>query len=457
MPQAVGIGLRYLKTRWFDSDGLTPVIDDVVIVKTDRGEEMGIVRESVQEIADNEFEGELTPVIRIATQDDLEYALELGEKEKAALVPFRELIEKNELEMKPIDIEYLFGGDKIIFYFSSENRVDFRQLVKDLATHFHSRIDMRQMGSRDQARMVGGLGRCGDELCCSRFSGDFEPVSIRMAKAQGLPPNPTKISGACGRLMCCLRYEVEAYQDFTMRAPKKGSCISTPRGEGEVVELDALREMVKLRFREDEDSSPEILDVPLSSIRCALGKKCKGHGSEGSCCANVDGTGTHPRPCEITKDAFAELETIQPEEDLFAPLPIIFKEKISGGRRKKKGRSEDASGKDDAAPRKSRRRGGRRRSKGKDADAQGQGAGTQAQDTATGKQKTGGKQSAQQTNAKSSKSRNRRRRPRNKDGTAQEGGKRTQDSRRTQAARKGDGGTETNVRETKRVPRRRSR
>jgi cell fate regulator YaaT (PSP1 superfamily) len=187
--------------NWFDPNGLEPEEGDVVIVKTDRGEEMGVVRAVPTEVEDSAVDGELTSLVRIATEDDLTYALELGEKEKEAFGPFRDFIEKNELEMKPIDIEYLFGGDKIVFYFTSENRVDFRQLVKDLANHVHLRIDMRQMGARDQARMVGGLGRCGDELCCARFSGTFEPVSIRMAKAQGLPPNPTKISGACGRLM----------------------------------------------------------------------------------------------------------------------------------------------------------------------------------------------------------------------------------------------------------------
>ncbi len=134
----------------------------------------------------------------------------------------RELVNEYKLDMKPIDVEYLFGGDKVVFYFVAEERIDFRDLVKDLASRFKARIDMRQVGVRDEARMVGGLGHCGEQLCCVRFGGEFQPVSIRMAKEQDLPLNPLKISGLCGRLMCCLRYEYEAYKDFKSRAPEEG-------------------------------------------------------------------------------------------------------------------------------------------------------------------------------------------------------------------------------------------
>ena len=148
---------------------------------------------------------------------------------------FRELVAEHKLDMKPIDVEYLFDGDKVVFYFVAEERVDFRELVKDLASRFHARIDMRQVGVRDEARMVGGLGHCGEQLCCVRFGGEFQPVSIRMAKEQDLPLNPLKISGLCGRLMCCLRYEFEAYKDYKGRAPKKGAIIETPLGLAKVV------------------------------------------------------------------------------------------------------------------------------------------------------------------------------------------------------------------------------
>ncbi|MCL2492143.1 MAG: hypothetical protein FWE87_05275 [Coriobacteriia bacterium] len=445
MPQVVGVGLRYLKTLWFDPGELEPVEGDVVIVKTERGEEMGVVREERIELNDDQIDNELTEIVRIATQDDLEYALELGEKEKEAMGPFRELITKNELDMKPIDVEYLFGGDKIVFYFTSEQRVDFRQLVKDLANHFHSRIDMRQMGSRDQARMIGGLGRCGDELCCARFSGDFEPVSIRMAKAQGLPPNPTKISGACGRLMCCLRYEVSAYEDFNKRAPKKGAKIETPKGDAEVVEVDALREMVKLRFPTEDDSKPEVLDVPLDLMRCKLGKNCKGHGAEGTCCDNATAGAEISRPCQITKETFSEFEKAEHADDFLEPLPIVFKDsKTQSGKSKSKSKgkgkgksrgakSEQQSDAASSPSRRERRRGGRRRGAQKQ-----KGSGEPAQ---TGKQRSQNKQQTPQNQQQGRK----RRRSKDKNTSA----------RQKAVATKGSKGTEANVREAKRVPRRR--
>jgi hypothetical protein len=171
--------------------------------------------------------------------------------------------------MKPVDVEYLFGGDKVIFYFSAEERVDFRDLVKDLAGQFKARIDMRQVGVRDEARMVGGIGHCGQQLCCSRFTGDFQPVSIRMAKEQDLPLNPLKISGLCGRLMCCLRYEFDAYKDFKSRAPKRGAMIETPAGLAKVSGLDTPRETVTMRVE-----GGDTVTVPLASMTCGKGCGC---------------------------------------------------------------------------------------------------------------------------------------------------------------------------------------
>jgi cell fate regulator YaaT (PSP1 superfamily) len=423
------VGLRYLKTLWFDAGELQPAEGDVVIVKTERGEEMGVIREETREV-DQPAEGTpLSPIVRIATAEDLTYALELGEREKEAMAPYRELIAKNELDMKPIDVEYLFGGDKIVFYFTSEQRVDFRQLVKDLATHFHSRIDMRQMGSRDQARMIGGLGRCGDELCCARFSGEFEPVSIRMAKAQGLPPNPTKISGACGRLMCCLRYEVAAYEDFSKRAPKKGTRIETPKGQGEVVELDALREIVKLRFASDDESKPEMLDVTLDSMSCKLGERCGGHGATGTCCDNAGSGSDVARPCEITAEAFAQFETPVLDDDSLTPLPITYKKSGDGDKKKQ----------NDPASRKEGKRGNRRRR-----SRSGKGDGSPA---AAGKN-----QPAQETGGGKSQSRRRRSR---KDKSSPRADEKMTAARKQAARSKGSGGSETTVRETTRVPRRR--
>ncbi|MCL2818357.1 MAG: hypothetical protein FWD41_01295 [Actinomycetia bacterium] len=429
MPQVVGVGLRYLKTLWFDPGELEPAEGDVVIVKTERGEEMGVVREERCEIEQGQLTSELTELVRIATQDDLEYALELGEKEKEAMGPFRDLVEKNELDMKPIDVEYLFGGDKIVFYFTSEQRVDFRQLVKDLANHFHSRIDMRQMGSRDQARMIGGLGRCGDELCCARFSGEFEPVSIRMAKAQGLPPNPTKISGACGRLMCCLRFEVAAYEDFNKRAPKKGATIETPRGNAEVAELDALREIVKLRFPAEDDRKPETLDVALGMMSCKMGEKCKGHGAEGTCCVGETAGNEYPRPCKISEEAFAELEQSSAVDDLLEPLPIIYKDASAKGAKASRGSKQTDSPKN---PTRKERKGGSRR------------RGSQRQ-----------KQKGDQTDNTPKPSNDQAARGKGQSRKRRRGKDKTANTRKEAVASKANKGTEINVPEAKRVPRRR--
>jgi cell fate regulator YaaT (PSP1 superfamily) len=264
-----------------------------VVVTTERGTELGRVSSAPCEVSDADLCLSSGSIKRVADVGDLEVAEELYCRERDALPVFRDYIEKNEVDMKPIDIEILFGEEKMIFYFAAEHRVDFRMLVRDLASHFRVRIDMRQVGVRDEARMVGGLGHYGEALCCARMGGDFLPVSIKMAKEQGLPLNPTKISGLCGRLMCCLRYEVEAYKDFSKRAPCRGSLIATPRGEGKVVELDTLREIVKLQFADAQDDSPDTMDVNLGRI----------------CCAAAGGgkTGSRGCPCSISETDFADM------------------------------------------------------------------------------------------------------------------------------------------------------
>lgn len=304
MPKVAGVRLRYSKTLWFEPGDLVPEIGDIVIVETERGQEIGLVQHGPHDVEESALKAPLKPIVRIATAEDLEHVLELGEKEKAAMPKFKELIEKNKLDMKPADIEYLFGGDKIVFYFSAEERVDFRSLVKDLAAYFHMRIDMRQVGVRDEARMVGGLGHCGEVLCCARLGGEFAPVSIKMAKDQGLPLNPLKISGRCGRLMCCLRYEVGAYQDFNARSPRRNALVDTPRGEGKVVDIDALREIITLQFQGTDDDGPQRMDVPLCKMKCE--KK------DGNKCA-----------CSISREVFEELseEKEHPVDNFFFPTP----------------------------------------------------------------------------------------------------------------------------------------
>ncbi|MFU8890333.1 MAG: PSP1 domain-containing protein [Anaerosomatales bacterium] len=267
MPTVVGVKLRFApKVLFFDPAGTEPMPGQAVVVQTERGTELGQVVDVPCEIDKGSLPAAPTPVERIATDEDLALAEELAEKEREAMRVYRQLIEENKLDMKPVDVEYLFGGDKVVFYFVAEERVDFRELVRELASRFKVRIDMRQVGVRDEARMVGGLGHCGQQLCCVRFAGDFQPVSIRMAKEQDLPLNPLKISGLCGRLMCCLRYEYEAYKDFKSRAPKRGAKVETPVGEGKVTGLNTPRETVQIRL-----AAGGSLSVPIEGVECPGG------------------------------------------------------------------------------------------------------------------------------------------------------------------------------------------
>ncbi len=269
MPTVVGVRLRFSKTLWFDPAGSTPSVGELVVLETERGTEIGTVVQPVHEVEADSLTAALKPLVRVADERDRAHLDELAVKEREALTEFRRLATEHKLDMKPVDVEYLFGGDKIVFYFSADERVDFRDLVRELATLFKARIDMRQVGVRDEARRVGGVGHCGQQLCCARFGGEFQPVSIRMAKEQDLPLNPLKISGLCGRLMCCLRYEYDAYRDFKQRAPKKGALIETPNGGAKVTELNTPRETVRIRL---EDGSS--LTVPLAKMECAKGTGC---------------------------------------------------------------------------------------------------------------------------------------------------------------------------------------
>jgi cell fate regulator YaaT (PSP1 superfamily) len=240
-----------------------------VIVETERGTELGQVQQAPHEVAASDLPAPLKPILRVATEKDLAFVDELAQRERDAMPIFRDLVHTYKLDMKPIDVEYLFSDDKVVFYFVAEERVDFRDLVKELASRFKARIDMRQVGVRDEARMIGGLGHCGEQLCCVRFGGEFQPVSIRMAKEQDLPLNPLKISGLCGRLMCCLRYEFEAYKDYKQRAPKKGTIVETPLGLAKVSELNTPHETVGMRLEDGKRFS-----VPLKDMGCCKGGTC---------------------------------------------------------------------------------------------------------------------------------------------------------------------------------------
>lgn len=251
---------------WFDQAWSDAQEGDHVICSTERGTEIGLVTAPARQVSDDELarkigNSTLKPVVRIASDADLMRAEELAQRGDDAFPLFRELVTESGLDMKPVGVEYLFGGEKVVCYFAAEERVDFRQLVRDLSKELHQRIDMRQIGVREEAAVVGGFGHCGQELCCARFGLSFEPVSIRMAKEQDLPLTSNKISGACGRLMCCLRYEFEAYRDFKGRAPKRNAVIDTPLGKAKVVEYDTPKEQLSLRLE-----NGKVIRVPLAEM-----------------------------------------------------------------------------------------------------------------------------------------------------------------------------------------------
>lgn len=250
------------KVLWFDPGDIDVKANDHVIVKTERGTEFGTATADIMEVSDEliaDLKSPLKPVIRIATEEDVQRADELAQQGEEALVVFKEFAEGASDQMRPVMVEFLFDGDKAVFYFEAEERVDFRDLVRKLAGHFHVRVDMRQIGVRDGARLVGGLGHCGQELCCKRLGGEFSPVSIRMAKEQNLSLNPQKISGCCGRLMCCLRYEYETYKEVNSRAPKHGAKVEVPGGVARVTEINVPLERVTLQLEDGKS-----IKVPLA-------------------------------------------------------------------------------------------------------------------------------------------------------------------------------------------------
>lgn len=257
MTNIIGVRFKNMgKVYYFDAAGHTLEKGQHVIVETTRGIECGEVAMANRDMADEEIVQPLRPVVRAATPEDVKRAEENAAREAEALEICAKRIEAHELEMKLISAECAFDGSKILFYFSAEGRVDFRSLVKDLAGIFHTRIELRQVGVRDEAKMLGGLGICGRPLCCSQFLTDFHPVSIKMAKEQGLSLNPTKISGTCGRLMCCLKYEQEAYSSLLKITPRQGAVVNTPEGRGTVVEVNLLTGALKVRLEKAPDSPP---------------------------------------------------------------------------------------------------------------------------------------------------------------------------------------------------------
>ena len=336
------IGVRFKaggKQYYFDPNGLRVTPGQTVIVETGKGLEFGTCVRANGFVPNESVVQPLRPVVRMATAEDEKQVEENRRREKEAMRICQQLVERHELDMKLVQVEFSFDATKIVFFFTSEGRVDFRALVKDLAGIFRARIELRQIGVRDEARMLGGLGICGKPFCCHQFLDEFQPVSIKMAKTQNLSLNPTKISGTCGRLMCCLKYEQDAYEDAVKRCPKQDSFVECPDGVGSIASVNLLKEQVKVKL-EDSTEQPKSYRVEeIRVVRSGKGKRPEDY--------------VAPSPAELEK-----LRYVDPEEkrgprrfgemdDLSARLaqylgeepaqPAEEEEKKSGSRRRHRG------------------------------------------------------------------------------------------------------------------------
>ncbi|MCI8524799.1 MAG: stage 0 sporulation family protein [Oscillospiraceae bacterium] len=261
------------KIYFFDPGELELKAGDHVIIDTARGAEYGICASGCHTVADTDVVAPLRRVLRAATEQDERVVSANREKEKRAYDVCLQKIQEHKLEMQLVSVECAFDGSKILFFFTADGRVDFRELVKNLASVFRTRIELRQIGVRDKAKMVGGLGVCGRPFCCSQFLDDFQPVSIKMAKTQNLSLNPTKISGTCGRLMCCLKYEQEAYEDLHKTAPRAESFVDTPEGRGTVCDVNLLRQTVRVRMEDHPETIGTFRNSEIAVLRSGKAKK----------------------------------------------------------------------------------------------------------------------------------------------------------------------------------------
>lgn len=258
------IGVRFNsagKIYYFDPAGIKLKYNDNVIVETSRGVEFGYVALENRQVSEEDIVAPLKPILRKATENDKKQREENKQKEKEAYNIALEKIREHKLEMKLINVEYTFDRGKILFYFTAEGRIDFRELVKSLASVFKTRIELRQIGVRDEAKHLGAIGVCGRFLCCSTFLDDFHPVSIKMAKEQGLSLNPTKISGVCGRLMCCLQYEQNVYDEMLKIVPTKGSLVEYEDKRGVVIDAFVIKGIIKVKFGEDDDAVIKVIEA----------------------------------------------------------------------------------------------------------------------------------------------------------------------------------------------------
>ena len=298
------------KIYYFDPDGKAYQTGDHVIIDTARGAEYGICSGANHRIAQKDVVAPLRKVLRKATAQDERIAADNRVKEKKAYDICMEKIAEHGLDMQLVSAEVAFDGSKILFYFTADERVDFRELVKNLASIFHTRIELRQIGVRDKAKMVGGLGICGRPFCCASFLDDFQPVSIKMAKTQNLSLNPTKISGTCGRLMCCLKYEQDAYEDLIRTSPKMDSFVDTPEGRGTVVEVDLLRQRVKVRMEDSPETVSVFANADIAVLRS--GKARKNDPPIPMDLAPISGSGKR-------------VKKVEPEQDTLILEPIRFR------------------------------------------------------------------------------------------------------------------------------------
>ena len=278
MTEVISVRFRNgCKEYYFDPKGLTVPTDTDVIVETAQGPEFARCSQGNHQVEDDAVVKPLRGLIRIATDNDRHTAAYNRGREKEAFEVCKKKIQQHKLEMKLVRVECSFDGSKILFFFTADGRVDFRELVKDLASIFCTRIELRQIGVRDEAKIMGGLGICGRPFCCSQFLSDFQPVSIKMAKTQNISLNPTKISGVCGRLMCCLKYEQDAYEDLLKDTPKLDSLVNTPDGVGVVNQIQLLREQVKVVLDSDPDTPKVYRKEDIEIIRNGKGKRPPGY------------------------------------------------------------------------------------------------------------------------------------------------------------------------------------
>ena len=342
------------KVYFFDPNGVQYNAGDHVIIDTARGAEFGVCTGGNHHISPKDVVSPLRCVLRLATAQDEKTIAENRAKEKKAYEVCMQKIADHQLDMQLVSAEVAFDGSKILFYFTADERVDFRELVKNLAAVFHTRIELRQIGVRDKAKMVGGLGICGRPFCCASFLDDFQPVSIKMAKTQNLSLNPTKISGTCGRLMCCLKYEQDAYEDLIRTSPKMDSFVDTPEGRGTVVEVDLLRQRVKIRMEDAPETISVFANTDIAILR--NGKAKKNDPPIPADLAPISGSGKRVRKVEAEEKILLEpirfkysTEQIveEPEETEAAPVAKETEEvqKSSRSRRRRnRGNSEQNKG-----------------------------------------------------------------------------------------------------------------